>query len=425
MRAGEWPGIRHLMGVSDAPILRADGSIWQTPGYDAKTGVLYEPATAVDYPPVHPEVGLDDAQAALEDLREVVCDFRFEAPEHESAWLASLLTPLARFAFRGPSPLFLIDANVRGAGKSLLCQSIGHIVLGREMPVSSYAHDSEEMRKKITSLAIAGDRMVLMDNLDGNFGNDAIDRALTATRWKDRLLGKSEMIELPLLTVWYGTGNNVQVAADTVRRIIHVRLDVLEEHPEARADFRHPNLIAWVDQHRGRLLSAALTILSAYIKAGKPKQDVGAFGSFEGWSEVVRQAVVWAGMPDPCLTRVSLAESSDAAGDALSQLLSAIRDYDMGNCGFYLSEMLSTLYPQDMQYQPRDEASVRMRAALENIVGCPAGRAPTNRQVGNKFRAYRRRVVGGAMLDCDGDKTMKGRRWRLVTRSSTRRGGEV
>jgi hypothetical protein len=28
-------------------------------------------------------------------------------------------------------------------------------VLGREMPVSSYAHDSEEMRKKITAIAIA------------------------------------------------------------------------------------------------------------------------------------------------------------------------------------------------------------------------------------------------------------------------------
>ncbi|MBL8879214.1 MAG: hypothetical protein JNG88_08850 [Phycisphaerales bacterium] len=30
----EWLGIRHLLGVSDAPVLRADGSIWQTPGYD-------------------------------------------------------------------------------------------------------------------------------------------------------------------------------------------------------------------------------------------------------------------------------------------------------------------------------------------------------------------------------------------------------
>lgn len=114
----------------------------------------------------------------------------------------------------GGSPLFLIDANVRGAGKGLLARAIGRIVLGREMPVSSYAHDPEELRKKITSIAIAGDRLILFDNLEGVFGNDALDRALTSTSWKDRILGKSEQVELPLIPAWYATGNNVQVAAD-------------------------------------------------------------------------------------------------------------------------------------------------------------------------------------------------------------------
>jgi NrS-1 polymerase HBD domain len=411
---GEWPGIRHLMGVSDSPILRADGSIWQTPGYDDVTGVLFEPPPGVAFPPVHPDVSADDADAALTDLLELVCDFRFEAQEHKSAWLAALLTPLARFAFAGPTPLFLIDANIRGAGKGLLAQTIGQIVLGREMPVSSYAHDTEEMRKKITSLAIAGDRMVLLDNLEGTFGNDALDRALTSTRWKDRILGKSEQVDLPLLPVWYGTGNNVQVAADTTRRIIHVRLDVLDEHPEDRTGFRHPDLIGWVKQERGRLLSAALTILSAYIRCGKPKQDLTPYGSFEGWSRLVREAVAWVGMPDPCLTRVRLTESADTTADALTQLIDAWRQFDPHNVGIVVAEMLARLYPADHQYQPRDEASVVMRAALENAVGCPPGKAPSNRQVGNKLKGFRRRVVEGCFLDTDDTKTKHGARWRLM-----------
>ena len=74
------------------------------------------------------------------------------------------------------------------------------------------------MRKKLTAIAIAGDRMILFDNLEGVFGNDAIDRALTSTRWKDRILGKSEEIELPLIPAWYATGNNVQVAGGAVGR---------------------------------------------------------------------------------------------------------------------------------------------------------------------------------------------------------------
>src|SRR5262249_55058908 len=138
----DWPGIRHLLGVSDAPVLRADGSIWQTAGYDPVTGVLYEPATT--FPEIPDGINIGDADAAVTELLDVVCDFRFESEEHKAAWIAGLLTPLARFAFDGPTPLFLIDANVRGAGKGLLAQTIGWIVLGREMPVSSYAHDSDE-----------------------------------------------------------------------------------------------------------------------------------------------------------------------------------------------------------------------------------------------------------------------------------------
>jgi len=294
---GEWPALRHLAGVSDCPVLRPDGSVWQTNGYDPRTGVLFESRQA--FPLVHPEVNIDDAVVAVDELTEVVCDFRFESPEHRAAWLAALLTPLARFAFEGPSPLFLVDANVRGAGKGLLAQTIGRIVLGREMPVSSYSHEPNEMRKRITAISIAGDRMVLLDNLEGAFGNDALDRALTSTRWKDRVLGRSGEIDLPLMCVWYATGNNVAVAADTTRRVIHIRLDVLEERPEDRTGFRHPDLLAWIAQNRPKLLTSALTILSAYCKAGRPSQGLSSYGSFEGWSNLVRQAVVWAGLPEP------------------------------------------------------------------------------------------------------------------------------
>ena len=409
---GEWPGIRRLMGVSDAPVLRRDGSIWQTPGYDNVTGVLYEPSPDCQFPTIPAAPTIDDARRSLASLLEVVCDFRFENEDHCAAWLAGLLTPLARFAFAGPAPLFLIDANVRGAGKGLLAQTVGWIVLGREMPVSSYAHDSEEMRKKITSIAIAGDRMVLLDNLEGSFGNDALDRALTSTRWKDRILGKSEMVDLPLIPIWYGTGNNVAVAADTTRRIIHVRLDVLDEHPEDRTGFQHPDLVEWVRTHRGRLLCDALTILSAYCGAGRPSQDLTPFGSFEGWSGIVREAVVWIGLPDPCRTRTRLAESSDTTAATLGQLIAAWRAFDSLGQGVVISEMLERLYRSD--YRPGDDSSVAMRAALENLVGCPPGKAPTPRQVGNKLRHFRRRVINGAYLDVvAGEYHRSGAVWRL------------
>jgi len=413
---GEWPGIRRLAGISDVPVLRPDGSLWQTPGYDEATGFLFDPSTT--FPIIPDGVNIDDADAALTELMEIVGDFRFESDDHRAAWLSALLTPLARPAFDGPAPLFLIDANVRGAGKGLLGQTIGWIVLGHEMPASSYAHDPEEMRKKITSIAMAGDQVVHLDNLEGSFGNDALDRALTTTRWKDRLLGTNKLVDLPLSPIWYGTGNNVSVAADTTRRIIHIRLDVLNEHPEERSGFKHPDLLGWIRENRPRLLVAAMTILVGYFNSGRPTHNLTPFGSFEGWSRLVREAVVWVGLPDPCRTRTRLAESADTTADALGQLVHAFKMYDTANEGIVFSDLLSKLYRKD--FQPNDEASVTMRAALENLAGCPPGKAPGPRQVGNKIRSFRRRVVGGFYLDTNPNEYHRnGAVWRLHATEAT------
>jgi len=372
--------------------------------------VLFE--TRQSFPPIHPEADIDDASAAVDTLLEVVCDFPFEAPEHRAAWLAGLLTPLARFAFEGPAPLFLVDANIRAAGKGLLAQTIARIVLGRDMPVSSYAHEDEEMRKRVTGIALAGDRLVLLDNLEGLFGNATLSRALTACSWKDRLLGCNQEIDLPLLSAWYATGNNVSITGDVARRTMHVRLDVLDERPEGRMGFRHPNLLAWIGQERPRLLSAALTILAAFCRAGRPSQDLTPYGSFEGWSDLVRQALVWSGQPDPHLTQVRLVEVSDVGAGALREFLLAWKGLHADR-PVVLSQMLAELYAPRPGLELVDPtAAAIMRAAIENLVGGPAGKTPSTRALGNRLRGFRRRVMGGQFLDIV-DKGREGAVWRL------------
>jgi hypothetical protein len=99
---------------------------------------------------------LADARAARDALLEVVVDFPFERPAHRVAWLAALLTPLGRFAFLGPAPLFLVDANVRAAGKGLLLDTLGRLLTGERFTITTYTQDEDELRKRITSLALAG-----------------------------------------------------------------------------------------------------------------------------------------------------------------------------------------------------------------------------------------------------------------------------
>lgn len=302
---GDWPTVRPIETVIESPILRPDGSIMNEPGYDAKTGILFEAEEDTNWDiPVSPTPR--DATNAAERLLDIVADFPFKDHSHRAAWLAALLTPMARFAIAGACPLFLFDANGPGSGKSLLSDVIAMIATGRAMPRTAYPDEDEEMRKRITSIAMAGDRMMLLDNIAATFGGSALDSALTATSWRDRILGKSEMTgELSLFTVWFGTGNNVLLRGDVLRRVVPCRLETLLEKPEERGEeeFAHPNLLKWVKEGRQGFVRDVLTILRAYVLAGRPRGSYGAFGSFEAWSNLVRSAVWWVTGYDPCSTR--------------------------------------------------------------------------------------------------------------------------
>lgn len=397
----DWPGIRELRGISDTPILRPDGTIFQTPGYDPLTGIMYSPSQPFEAIPE--DVDLDDADAVRTELLGIVEDFPFASLAHRSGWFAGLLTPFARSAFVGNAPLFLFDANVRGAGKSLLTQVIGCITLGGDMPVTSYSHDAEEMRKKITAIAISGDRVVNLDNLNGVFGNDAIDRVVTASVWSDRLLGKSQVITVPMSAVWYASGNNVAVKADTTRRIIHIRLDAMQERPEEREGFKHPDLLAWVRQERQRFVRCVLIILRAYCRAGMPDQHLASFGSFEGWSRVVRGALVWIGETDPCETRAGLIETSDSNAEVMGQFLEALhaylRDHPELNNRIVVTTLLPRLYGRDGAYV--DPVTASLRSAIEGLCGTPSGKTPLARVFGNRLKKHRSRIINEKHISLD------------------------
>ncbi len=86
-----WPNIRILNGVSGVPVLRRNGSLFQTPGYDPETRVYYAPQGQAIFIP--DALTLDDARRGVEHLKEVISDFYFKSPADLSAWFAALLSP--------------------------------------------------------------------------------------------------------------------------------------------------------------------------------------------------------------------------------------------------------------------------------------------------------------------------------------------
>lgn len=322
---GSWP-CRYLEGVVAEPVIRPDGSVLAQPGYDSSTGLLLT-EHGIDAVPEQPT--REEVQAAVRTLVEVVADFPFEGPEHVAAWVALVLTAFARFAIVGPTPLFLIEANTRGAGKSLLADTAAILTTGRKAARTTFPgieHEAE-FRKVVTATALAGDRMVLLDNVATKLGGTALDSMLTGTTWRDRILGRSEMTpDLPLTTIWVATANNCTLSDDTTRRVLPIRLESPLEHPEERVEFNIADIRGHVLRERPRLAAAALTVLRGYFAAGSPQSGLTPWGSYEGWSAVVREAIVFAGMPDPCKTREDIVAASTEV-EALHALVHGLREF--------------------------------------------------------------------------------------------------
>lgn len=393
---GEWSGIRPLEAAIEHPILRLDGTILDAPGYDARTHLLHEPIGRVD--PIALAPTIEDARAAVDVLLEVVRDFPFETPAHRASWLAGVLTSFACYAIEGPCPLFLVTANTRGAGKTLLVDVAGIVATGRSLARTVWDPDEAEMRKRITTIALEGTPIVLLDNVGSTLGNASFDAALTGTAWTDRILGRNESAStLPLLTIWWATGNNTILAADTARRTLHVRLYTEQERPEERTDFtfREP-LRAWASRVRPRLAAAALTILRAYCAAGRPDPKLTPWGSFEAWSAIVRNALVWTGQPDPLLTREALMESSDQDAVVLRDLLEAWHAI-YGDAPRLLSAVLEDVdKPHAQSGSTYGERYQELREAITAFAGSDT---PSTRSIAKRLQRMRGRVVDGRCFD--------------------------
>jgi putative DNA primase/helicase len=119
------------------------------------------------------------------------------------------------------------------------------------------ARDPDEWRKRLVA-KLRNAPAYLVDNLRRALDSGALAMTLTAGEIEDRLLGVSETVTLPVRCTLAATANNPQVSDEMARRSVRIRLDTGMEFPEQRDRFRHPDLLAWATDNRGRLVWAAL-----------------------------------------------------------------------------------------------------------------------------------------------------------------------
>jgi hypothetical protein len=286
--------IRPLDRVTNVPVLRKDGTVLDTPGYDTVSKLYYHPTGSIS--PISRQPDRQAAQRATAWLLDMIGQFPFEQDADRTNYIGLLLTFVVR-ELCGCVPLALIDAPVAGTGKSLLSKIAAITATGKEAAFGVQLGEEAEIRKNITSRLQESPSILITDNADDVIKSPALAAMLTADVWEDRLLGRSRILHLPVRTVVIFTGNNLRLGGDMPRRCYRIRLDANLTQPWSREGFKH-QLPGYAMDNRGMTIAALLTMARAWILAGRPKGDNPTLGSFESWCSVVGGILQYAGLSD-------------------------------------------------------------------------------------------------------------------------------
>jgi putative DNA primase/helicase len=179
-----------LFGVVTAPTLRYDGSILQEPGYDKRAHIFFEP-NGVIFPTIPDRPTKKQALAALEQLKALIRGYRFDGAGRSVA-LSCKITAVVRSALPA-APGHGFDAPLAGSGKTKLFDSASVLATGHRaaaIAASKGRNAVEELYKQLAACVLAGDQMILLDNLDIVLDLPLLCQILTEQKVTIRRFGK-------------------------------------------------------------------------------------------------------------------------------------------------------------------------------------------------------------------------------------------
>jgi putative DNA primase/helicase len=320
-REGTW-NVPVLLGVVHIPQLRADGSLLTTPGYDPQTQLLFKP-DGEHFPDITDQPTQEDAQRAMETVKQAIATFPFKTEADRSVALSLLLTGVCRRTLDF-APLHAITSPAAGTGKSLLIDLASILLSGQPAPVLSAEIDAAEFEKRLGSSLMAGDAVISFDNCSKPLDQGLLCQALSQSRLNLRLLGYSQNRDVTMSALLTATGNNLILQGDLPRRSLRCEIDAKVERPELRV-FPGAHIQTEFRRRRGELVAALLTILRAYHVA-VPLPERTPLGGFEMWSHWVRDALIWLGCADPCST-IELIRAGNPERERHEAVVLAWRDH--------------------------------------------------------------------------------------------------
>ncbi|WP_292652773.1 hypothetical protein [Nocardioides sp.] len=342
-----WPGLPVLHKVITTPVLRPDGTLLQTPGYDEATGYYLAGRILTDPIPEDPTAE-QVAEAREFLLGTFLRDFPWRTPSDRANYLALLATPILHPFTRALNPFGVVDATMPGSGKTILTSCVGLLVGQR---VLTWTDSDEELRKSITTVLADQAGVIVFDNLiEGCVIDSAVlARLVTERTWTDRRLGTNSASSFANDRLWLATGNNLRTGGDMASRAVWVRLDPDCPHPEERTGFSIPNLDTWIldPANQAVVLRHLLVLILDWTRAGAPiSKSVPQMRQFSRWARYL------GGLLEHHQVPAFLANHADA------------RELDDDH-----AEWRSFLLQWDRVYGPRHVGAAELRRSAEPEVG--------------------------------------------------------
>lgn len=310
-----------LRGIVTTPVVRLDGTFLDAPGYDAQTGLYmhpHAPLRRIEVPITAEKI----AKAKTIVLDQMLADFPFVHASDRAHMLGALLTPILRHYFHGPTPMVIITATDKGSGKTLLkdifaaCYSISS---------TAWSMADEELRKSITSqLFTQGQPVVVFDNLPSGYviKSAQLSTLLTAEYWGDRILGRTEAVQMPNDKLWILTGNALQTGGDNARRAIWVRLEPDCPNPDERDGFVVGDLRPWLRTNASTVVAALVAMVQGWIAAGAKTKST-RFGDYSEWASIIAGVLDYLEVPGWLADRTNAASARDAEDQEWGAFLAA------------------------------------------------------------------------------------------------------
>lgn len=402
LEMGEYQHIPPLAGIARQPYFYGNFVFGSVEGYDPESR-MFGAFRANDY--VVPQTPtLTQARKALDELSALLSEFKFQSSRDRDAVLAGIFTAVLRSSLP-TSPMFHVRAPQIASGKSYLCNLIAAFAGPGSPAVSAFPESQEECQKYLLSALLDAPAVVIFDNLTKDLlPYTSLCSALTEESIRGRILGLSKTARVSTKTLFLSSGNNVGPVKDMTRRTIVIALDPQTELASAR-DFKFDPL-SMVRKQRSHYVSLVLTVVNAWMADGRPMTDCRKLASYERWSEMVRQPLMWLGVSDPAAGLYS-AQENDPEKQMLLRLLLAWRQC-FGSVPTMVREAVSHTLSGAAN-------SGDLKEVLEEVA---ERRGEINRRIlGHLIARYQDRVVGGMRFERSFTKA-NAERWSVRTLST-------